>query len=410
MVRLGANWILVGFSVLTIISYYYSFIAKRFNIPSVILLIATGIGLNQILTSFDAKVVSFSPWLEILGMTGIVLIVLEAALDIKFKKDTIPLIIQVVTSSVMLIVVTTAIISGMFHYFLHIPIHSAIVYAIPLSIMSSAIVIPSITHLSEKVRTFLMLEAAFSDVFGIVLFYTFVRIQSFDRIFPTLGYSIGKLILSIGLSVLLCLIILFIYQRLKLQGRVFLIISVLLGIYALGELMHFSPLIMILLFGLILNNRQFLLHPIFSKIGKNEGFNEVLDQFKFIISESSFLLRTIFFTVFGMSIDLSNLGEANVYVVSLLVVTVLYCIRFFNLKIFRAKNIFPELFIAPRGLITILLYLSVPDILQHEAIKPLMVFVIIAITSLVMMAALIGSGNSQLYQKTLEFKKRGYNN
>jgi cell volume regulation protein A len=409
LVKLGPNWLLVGFSVLTVISYCYSLIAKRFNIPSVLFLIGTGIGLNQILHFFNAQVLTFSPWLEILGMIGLVLIVLEAALDIKIRKDTLAILARVIISSLVLILITTLIIATLFYFFLQLPIHSAIVYAIPLSIMSSAIVIPSITHLPEKIRTFLMLEAAFSDVFGILLFYTVLQVNSLESIGQTIVHSAGKLTLSIFLSILLCFVILFIFHRLKLQGRVFVIICILIGLYAAGELLHFSPLIMILLFGLALNNREALIHPFFNRAIDLEGVKEVLEQFKFIIGESSFLLRTIFFTVFGMSIQISNFSDPKVFLLSLIIILVLYSIRFVNLKIFQSKQIFPELFIAPRGLITILLYLSIPTTIQHANVKPMMVLIIIVGTSLIMMAALIGGGNQEIYSKTLEFKKRGYN-
>ncbi|MEK9658184.1 MAG: cation:proton antiporter [bacterium] len=410
MVRLDPNWILIGFSVLTVLSYCYSLIAKQFYIPSVLLLIGTGMGITHFLNLVNARIASFSPWLEILGMAGIVLIVLEAALDIQIQRSTYKLVFKVFISSLVLIVLTTSCIAGVLYLFLNVPIHSSIAYAIPLSIMSSAIVIPSISHLSKRIRTFLVLESAFSDVIGIVLFYTVIRLNAADAIHMVVIGSFLKLLLSILLSFLLCLLVLYVYQRLQLHGRVFLIVAILIGIYAFGELIHFSPLITILLFGLLLNNRQSLLHPVFSWIGSLDDFQLVLERFKYMISEISFLLRTVFFTVFGMSIELTNVQDKSVYLISLSVVSILFLIRFFNLKLFHAGRFFPELFIAPRGLITVLLFLSIPETLQHANVKPLMVFLVILLTSFIMMAALIGIGNQSLYKKTLEFKKRGYNN
>ena len=410
MVRLDPNWILIGFSVLTVLSYCYSLIAKQFYIPSVLLLIGTGMGINYFLNLVNARIASFSPWLEILGMAGIVLIVLEAALDIQIQRSTYKLVFKVFISSLVLIVLTTSCIASVLYLFLNVPIHSSIAYAIPLSIMSSAIVIPSISHLSKRIRTFLVLESAFSDVIGIVLFYTVIRLNASDAIHMVVMGAFLKLLLSILLSFLLCLLVLYVYQRLQLHGRVFLIVAILIGIYAFGELIHFSPLITILLFGLLLNNRQSLLHPVFSWIGSLDDFQLVLERFKYMISEISFLLRTVFFTVFGMSIELTNVQDKSVYLISLSVVSILFLIRFFNLKLFHAGRFFPELFIAPRGLITVLLFLSIPETLQHANVKPLMVFLVILLTSFIMMAALIGIGNQSLYKKTLEFKKRGYNN
>ena len=63
----------------------------RTNIPSVLVLIALGIGLNQLLIHFNLEP-DFSSLLEILGIVGLIMIVLEAALDLELKKEKWPII------------------------------------------------------------------------------------------------------------------------------------------------------------------------------------------------------------------------------------------------------------------------------------------------------------------------------
>ena len=52
----------------------------------------------------------------------------------------------------------------------------ALVYALPLSIMSSAIIIPSVANLSNYKKEFLIYESTFSDILGIMVFYMIIEI------------------------------------------------------------------------------------------------------------------------------------------------------------------------------------------------------------------------------------------
>src|SRR3989338_5067264 len=64
---------------------------------------------------------------------------------------------------------------GLGAFFLYIfpstDFYTALVYAIPLSIMSSSIIIPSVGRLTGKKREFMVYESTFSDILGIMVFY-----------------------------------------------------------------------------------------------------------------------------------------------------------------------------------------------------------------------------------------------
>jgi hypothetical protein len=53
------------------------------------------------------------------------------------------------------------------------------------------------------------------------------------------------------------------------------------------------------------------------------------------------------------------------------------------------RNVYPELFIAPRGLITILLYYAIPEKYSIGIISEGVLFFVILVTSLVMMFGLM---------------------
>ena len=60
-----------------------------------------------------------------------------------------------------------------------------------------------------------------------------------------------------------------------------------------------------------------------------------------------------------------------------------------DLKVILKENVFPEIMIAPRGLITILLYYSIPKEYQIEYFEEGVLFFIIIVTSIVMMIGLL---------------------
>ena len=55
----------------------------------------------------------------------------------------------------------------------------ALMLTIPLSILSSAIILPSIEDLNEKKKEFMIYESTFSDIIGIVAFYAVLGLCRF---------------------------------------------------------------------------------------------------------------------------------------------------------------------------------------------------------------------------------------
>ncbi|MEO1452088.1 MAG: sodium:proton exchanger, partial [Bacteroidota bacterium] len=79
----------------------------------------------------------------------------------------------------------------------------------------------------------------------------------------------------------------------------------------------------------------------------------------------------------------------------------IYLVRFLLFKLFLKQDIRPQLYIAPRGLITVLLFTSIPASCQVEGFEPgILLFVIIA-TCLVMAGALIADGRRKASKLSL---------
>lgn len=70
------------------------------------------------------------------------------------------------------------------------------------------------------------------------------------------------------------------------------------------------------------------------------------------------------------------------------IVALIYVFRAIQLKFFKIK-LKPLLFIAPRGLITILLFLNIPQAQKLEIVNNSLIIQVIVLTALVMMLGLI---------------------
>ena len=174
---MSAYTLVIAASVLVILSYFFNLIAKRYNIPSVLLLIITGILIKQAMNYADVGRIDWFPYLEILGIVGLIMIVLEAALDLKLEKKKMPLIGQSMLIALLGLVASSII--AAFIILLILPDFTwlqAMIYAVPLSILSSAIIIPSVSFLPEKKKEFCIYESTFSDILGIMFFYFLISL------------------------------------------------------------------------------------------------------------------------------------------------------------------------------------------------------------------------------------------
>ena len=102
------------------------------------------------------------------------------------------------------------------------------------------------------------------------------------------------------------------------------------------------------------------------------------------------MIRTFFFVAFGMSIILGQLFHWTVPVITIIALIGIYGTRFLGLKaLFPKKSIEPEFFVAPRGLITVLLFYKIPEQHASPEFQPGILLLTILITGLVLTYGLI---------------------
>src|ERR1700733_1277640 len=138
-----SNNILITLSALVILSYLFNIIAKYVKIPSVILLLATGVGLKLLGDNFNIHLSGVSFFLNLFGDIGLIMIVLEGSLDLEVTRKKMPLVGKSILSSVLILAGTSGLIYLILHNYLAMPVKSSIIYSLPLGVISSAIAIPS---------------------------------------------------------------------------------------------------------------------------------------------------------------------------------------------------------------------------------------------------------------------------
>jgi hypothetical protein len=383
--------ILIGLSLAVILSYLFNLASRATRVPSVLLLLLTGIGLRQWAAYRGIDFQVPKTLLEIFGIIGLIMIVLEGALDLRLTRDKVPLIRRSFLAALVILLAQAAAIGGLLHLWLGASWQTCLLNAVPLVVISSAIAIPSVANLAGDKQEFIVYESTFSDILGIMLF-NFVDQDDFYQSQGLLTFGRG-VVLIVLVAIASTLLLSFLLGRLREHVKFFLLFAFLILMYSLAKQLHLSSLLLVLAFGLAVNNADLLLGWLRLRTGWRgftaEDLAPDLHQLKSITAESAFLIRTFFFLLFGYSITLASLISWQLLGQGLLIVAVLTALRFVYLRFVAHTDLLPELFIAPKGLITVLLFYSIPA--QHVLgdVSENILFVVILLTSLLMMVGLL---------------------
>jgi len=381
--------LIIEFSVIIILSFLFNGLSKKTNIPAVLMLIALGLILQYILQYFTTEAIDFFPILEVLGIVGLIMIVLEAALELELKREKLmPILKSLAIALAGLLLSTWAAASILYYYIPEMSMQSAWLYATPLSILSSAIIIPSVAGLKSKKREFHIYESTFSDILGIMLFYFLTGKLNPAEDSGLVGFG-GNFLLTITISIVASYAIILIFQKIKSNVKLFLLIAVLLLLYAVGKKMHLSSLIIILIFGMVIANMKLFFKGKLSSLLDYDKAHQIYHELHTITAETAFVVRTLFFVIFGITITITSLFDMQVALISCLLIGSIYGIRIVLLMIFEGKDIIPQAFIAPRGLITVLLFYGIPEEAEVASFEPGILFFVIIGTSLIMTFAMI---------------------
>lgn len=391
---MNAYNLVIALSCVIIFSHIFNVFSKRTNVPSVILLILLGIAAKFALDMWSGiNIENYSKsTIEVIGIVGLIMIVLEGAIDLELTKEKWPTIWKSFTIALLSLVACAFIISFIINQYYREEPMISLVYAVPLSIMSSAIVIPSVGRLLSVKKEFMIYESTFSDILGIMFFY-FLK-DNIGSSANTVVFAItGNIIITIVVSFVVSYVLVMLFQRITGELKFFLLIAVLVLLYAVGKQFHLSSLVIILVFGLVINNSDLFFFGKLKELVDQKVVDDILKNLHLVTRESAFVVRTFFFVIFGSTLDLGGLVDLELWGIGLLIVGVFFGVRYVFLKMFYWKSsILPELLITPRGLITVLLFFSIPPELESKTFNQDIILVTIIATSLIMTWGLVRYG------------------
>ena len=165
--------VLIALALVVIVSYLFNILSRVTRIPSVLMLLGMGLAVRALSEGpLQGRIPDVQPILEVLGSIGLIMIVLEAALDLELVRENRKMIFGSLNLTLAEMGVSVAFVAAVMHYGLGADWSSSVVYAIPLGILSSAIIIPSVENLRKhSVKEFMIYQSTISDILGIMLFY-----------------------------------------------------------------------------------------------------------------------------------------------------------------------------------------------------------------------------------------------
>lgn len=384
--------IIITICVLLLLAYVFDITSAKTKIPSVILLVILGIIVKQVTTFFSISIPNLNPILPILGTIGLILIVLEGSLELEFDKSRIKLIGKSFIIALFPMLLLSFGLAFVFEYYRGVPFKIGMANAIPLTIISSAIAIPSAKHLLSSEKEFITYESSFSDILG-VIFFNFITVNEVINSLA-IGYFMIEILTTLIISFISTLGLIFLISKIKQHVKFIPIIILIVLIYLISKAYHLPALILILIFGLFLGNIKKL-----SKIKMIERFHPELleieiNKFRELTIEVTFLIRALFFLLFGYLINISEILDINTLVWAFAITAIILIIRIIHLFILRLP-LQPYLYMAPRGLITILLFLSIPSEQTFDLVNNSLMIQIILLSAFIMMFGAMSNKNSK---------------
>ncbi|MFC4818461.1 sodium:proton antiporter [Flavobacterium sp. GCM10023249] len=378
--------IIITFCVLLLIAYVFDLTSSKTKIPSVILLLILGWTVRQMTDWLNIQLPDFSSVLPVLGTIGLILIVLEGSLELELNASKLGLIKKSFWGALLPMLALAFLFAFAFTYFGNFGLKDSLTNAIPFCVISSAIAIPSVRNLSSHNKEFIIYESSLSDILGVLVFNFLalnetINAESFGHFaLQILFITIISFIATIGLSYLLSKI----EHHIKFVPIILLVVL----IYAVSKIYHLPGLIFILLFGLFLNNLDELKQFKWIEHFKPNELNKEVLKFREITIEAAFLVRALFFLLFGYLIETTEVLNLDTLSWALGIVIFIFLFRAIQLKLSKLP-LQPLLFVAPRGLITILLFLSIEPTQTISLVNKSLIIQVIILSALVMMMGLM---------------------
>lgn len=378
--------ILIAVCILLLLAYIFDLTSSFTKIPSVILLLAAGWLVKQACNVLEITFPDLNPLLPVLGTVGLIMIVLEGALELEVDRTKFPMIKKSIVVAFLPMLLLAALLGYFFKYVGGYTLKDSITYAMPFCVISSAIAIPSVKSLHSRVREFVVFETSLSDILGVLLF-NFVALNAVitadslvEFVIEIVVITVLSFIATIGLSLLLTKV----DHHIKYSPIIIIIIL----FYGVSKIYHLPGLVFILIFGLLLGNIRKLTKFKFLRKVNYKAIEVEVKKLHELSTEAAFLIRALFFLLFGFLMHSSEILNNETIPYALGIVSAIIVIRCIQLTIYKIP-LMPILFIAPRGLITILLFVAIiPEPVGDIVSKSLVIQVILLSVTVMMIGVM----------------------
>lgn len=369
--------------VLVLLSYVFDITSKYSKIPGVIFLIAMGIGIQFFVKATNLEMPNLRPILPVIGTLGLIMIVLEASLDLKLAKRKQGLIIKSISAAFILFAIFSTVFSYLLVQIFDYSFRDSLLNGIPLGIISSSVAIPSAALLNQDEKEFIVYESSFSDIFGIIIFGFIMMNQAFIG-HALLVFAINS-VFTILIAIITTSVLAILLHKINYHVNYVIIMASVVLVYMLAKISDLPALLLVLTFGLILSNNQFLENTLIKKFVDFVKFRNDLESFKMILRELTFLVRSFFFIIFGYYAKVEGLVDWRSILTGVSITAGIFFIRLIFFKYLLKIPLVPLLFFSPRGLITILLFLSIPSVSRLPLLSEEVITLVILMTIFILM-------------------------
>jgi NhaP-type Na+/H+ or K+/H+ antiporter len=380
----AADMLMIGASGAVLLSYWFSHLTRRYRVPSVMLLLLTGLG-ARLATHLTGSTVELPlPLISFLGTAGLVLIVLEGALDLQLTPGRRRFLLSTFGAAALGIVFTTLALALAMRALFDVPLPLALLAGAPFGVISSSVAIPTAEMLPREQREFVVYESSWSDILGVMAFNALLVMAAGGAVaVQVIGGGIAVVVIGVALSVAVYWLV----GHLEGSVKFIPLLSALILVYAAADGLHLSPLLIVLILGLTLNNAHLLLRVRWLQRLHSDAFETELERFKHLTSELTFLVRTFFFLLLGYFTDIRTLADPRAWLYAVAIVVLVYVLRWPALRLAGGGTALQTLWVAPRGLITATLFFSLPAGVS-QLLPPATLVLVILITGVVMSVGL----------------------
>ena len=363
------------------------------RIPDVVVLMATGIIIGPVLGW--ARADQFRDVTHAFGTLALILILFEGGLDLNVR-ETLADFPSGLLFGVLVYGFTAVLVGFVAAQSLGLSRRDGLIAGAVVGCTSSTIVLPVLQQWKTKqvVKIILLLESTLGDILGVLTVGFLISSRAPGR--SVVGDFLGGFLIQIAISMAASFLIGYGWSRLlpilsEQQFWQVLTFSMVLLLYAATERLGGSGLLAVLGFGLALSNlpsqRRTLIPSPFEFSSPGSEPHERILTFH---AELSFLVRTFFFVLIGVVVQLSGLRD--IWPLMLGVIGAIYLARYVAIQTSRlawrgtgAAEREIILWMLPRGLITIVLALQVVEVRGvQQQFLPVLSFGIILATNLIM--------------------------